>query len=337
VSVRTQGSVKYLQESWLRLISVRSSFCTVALRVSSAIGCGMLFRRQRLLLTLLDALGEPAGHTDFQKLLFLYTQEGEEEPSYEFVPYHFGGFSFSSYADKRKLIEKGLLADDDQHWQLTDAGLTEARAKAIDPMRAVSFCRRYSHLRGNELILEQYRRFPYYATRSELLKTLPLESDERERIDAARPQFPEARLLTLGYEGRSLENYLNELLRAGVSVLCDVRRNPLSRKYGFSKKTLNTACQGVGIRYEHLPGLGITSDKRKKLVTQADYDVLFDEYERTVLPQQAEALGTILGWIGDGDRVALTCYERLPQQCHRTRVATALERMGPLTRRAQVL
>ena len=35
----------------------------------------MLFERQRLLLTLLDAVGEPVGHTDFQKLLFLYTQE----------------------------------------------------------------------------------------------------------------------------------------------------------------------------------------------------------------------------------------------------------------------
>jgi uncharacterized protein (DUF488 family) len=297
----------------------------------------MIFKRQRLLLTLLDALGAPTGHTDFQKLLFLYSQESEEEPSYEFVPYRFGGFSFSSYADKRKLIEKGLLADDEHHWQLTETGRTEARAKAVDPMRAVSFCRRHSHLRGNALIMEQYRRFPYYATRSELLKKLPLEPQDRARIDAARPQCPEPRLLTLGYEGRSLENYLNELLRSGVTVLCDVRKNALSRKYGFSKKTLSTTCLGVGIRYEHLPDLGITSDKRNKLVTQADYDELFDEYERTVLPNQAETLETILGWIERGDRVALTCYERLPQQCHRTRVATALERMAPLTKRAQVL
>jgi hypothetical protein len=29
----------------------------------------MLFEQQRLLLTLLDAVGEPVGHTDFQKLL----------------------------------------------------------------------------------------------------------------------------------------------------------------------------------------------------------------------------------------------------------------------------
>lgn len=46
----------------------------------------MLFHRQRLLLTLLDTLGEPTGRTDFQKLLFLYTHEYEESPSYEFYP-----------------------------------------------------------------------------------------------------------------------------------------------------------------------------------------------------------------------------------------------------------
>ena len=28
-------------------------------------------------MTLLDAVGEPVGHTDFQKLLFLYTHECE--------------------------------------------------------------------------------------------------------------------------------------------------------------------------------------------------------------------------------------------------------------------
>ena len=66
----------------------------------------MLFDRQRVLLELLDALNEPVGSTDFQKLLFLYTREGEPTPSYDFVPYRFGCFSFTSYADKRRLVEK---------------------------------------------------------------------------------------------------------------------------------------------------------------------------------------------------------------------------------------
>jgi hypothetical protein len=287
----------------------------------------MLFERQRLLLTLLDAVGAPVGQTDFQKLLFLYTRECEPEPSYEFVPYKFGAFSFTSYADKRKLISEGLLVDDEQNWILTDAGRIEAMRNAVEPLKVASFCRKHSHLRGNALILEQYQKHPYYATRSEILGKLRLEPDDLERINAARPIKQSSGLLTIGYEGRSLENYLNTLLRGGVTLLCDVRRNPLSRKYGFSKSTLSKACEGVGIRYAHLPELGIDSEQRKGLETQADYDALFEEYERGCLPNQRPALAKIRNWVQEGERVALTCFERLPGQCHRHCVAEALERL----------
>jgi hypothetical protein len=285
----------------------------------------MLFERQRLLLTLLDAIGEPVGHTDFQKLLFLYTRECEATPSYDFVPYKFGAFSFTSYADKRKLIAEGLLADDDQNWKLTEAGRVAARQQAVEPLRAAEFCRKHSRLRGNALIIEQYRRHPYYAARSEILDKLRLEPETLARIAAARPKPKLAGLVTIGYEGRSLESYLNELLRACVTVLCDVRRNPLSRKYGFSKSTLSKACEGVGIRYEHLPALGIASEQRQELHTQADYDALFAEYERESLPHQRAVLDRIRDWVAAGERVALTCFERRPEQCHRHCVAEALK------------
>lgn len=294
------------------------------LRLSSA----MLFERQRLLLTLLDAVGAPVGHTDFQKLLFLYTQDCEATPSYEFVPYKFGAFSFTSYADKRKLIAEGLLADDDQNWTLTGSGQTAARKQAVEPLRVAGFCRRHAKLRGNTLLAEQYRRHPYYATRSEILDKLRLEPETLAHIAAARPKRKPAGLVTIGYEGRSLEGYLNALLRDGVRVLCDVRRNPLSRKYGFSKGTLSKACEGVGIRYEHLPELGIASEERRNLETQADYDALFAHYKRHDLPKQGAALSKIRGWIEQGERVALTCYEAQVCQCHRHCVAEALERMG---------
>ena len=85
------------------------------------------------------------------------------------------------------------------------------------------------------------------------------------------------------------------------------------------------ACEGVGLRYEHLPELGIASEKRQSLDSQADYDALFEEYRRRDLPRQREALGTIHGWVQAGAGVALTCYEHLPEQCHRHCVADALE------------
>jgi len=293
----------------------------------------MLFKRQRVLLTLLNALDGAVGNTDFQKLLFLFIKELGEEPSYEFVPYRFGCFSFTSCADKRSLIRKGLLEDNDQCWQLTETGKETAKKHAIQPIKASRFCRLNKELRGDALIAEVYRRYPYYAIRSEIIEKVLPDEQSRALVAKAVPGKAEAGLATIGYEGKSLESYLNQLLQNGITLLCDVRKNPLSRKYGFSKKTLSSACEGVGIRYEHLPELGIASESRRELKSQADYDALFAEYKRDTLPLRQQELARIQQWIeSDEERVALTCYELLPKQCHRRCVADALEpRMGTAT------
>lgn len=288
----------------------------------------MLFDRQKRLLALVDAHGGEVGNLDFQKLLFLYCREVEEVSTYEFVPYRFGGFSFTSYADKRRLVEQGLLAEEERSWKLTPAGKTAAVVAPLARMRMDGFAKRHASFRGDALVAEAYRRHPYFAIRSEMAERVLAGDDLALRaIEAARPAASRPGLCTIGYEGRTLENYLNRLLQDGVTLLCDVRRNPLSRKYGFSKSTLSKACLGVGLRYEHLPELGIASEERRELNTQADYDDLFAEYERSNLPQQGAALAKIRGWVEEGQRVALTCFERLPHQCHRHCVAEALERL----------
>lgn len=285
----------------------------------------MLFDRQKRLLALVNALGGEVGGLDYQKLLFLFCHEMEEEPAYEFVPYKFGGFSFTSYADKRRMIEKGLLVDEDWSWKLTSAGeMVVVKESLRSQMNR--FAKRYANLRGDSLVAEMYRRYPYYAIRSEIADRV-LAGDEAalKAIVAARPTTTQPGLVTIGYEGKSLEGYLNKLIRNGVTMLCDVRRNPLSRKYGFSKGALSKSCEGVGISYEHLPELGISSDDRRELKTQADYDDLFEMYKRDYLPKQDLALNKIKSWIDKGERVAITCYERLPEQCHRHCVAEAIE------------
>lgn len=283
-----------------------------------------LFARQRQLLQLLEALSGGASKTDFQKLLFLYCQQANRAPPYQFVPYKFGAFSFTSYADASKLSARGLLTEDEHRWQLTDAGrecLRGSRDEAI-----AQFAEGHRALRGDALVADTYRRFPWFATRSEIAeRVLHGETAALARINAAKVMPTSGVIATIGYEGHTLESYLNVLLRAGVTVLCDVRRNPISRKYGFSKGTLGRACVGVGIRYEHLPELGIASDQRRSLETQADYDALFATYERDWLPGQGAALAKIQAWLAAGDSVALTCFEHLPHQCHRHCVAEALE------------
>ena len=290
-----------------------------------------LYARHRLLLGLLGAIGGDASNTDFQKLLFLYckglsSHRTTETPQgrYDFVPYHDGAFSFTSDADRRRLVDWGLLADDDRKWTLTEDGRNIARDSEDSSIR--SFASRYRNLRGDALVADTYRRYPYYAIRSEIAAEV-LEDDRPtlDRIESTRPTATPSQLFTIGYEGRSIEEYLNLLLRGGVTLLCDVRRNAISRKYGFSKTTLTRACTGVGLRYEHLPELGIESRRRRGLKTEADFRELFKTYVQTILPNQGDALGRIRGWLRSGESVALTCFELEAGDCHRHCVANALE------------
>jgi hypothetical protein len=281
--------------------------------------------RQRLLLGLLKALGGSAANLDYQKVLFLYCQQSDSGQPYDFVPYQRGAFSFTSNADRRKLISHGLIKDTEQHWSLTNLGdeVTETDVFLKD------FVHSLDGLRGDDLVAHTYRRFPYYAIRSEIAeRTLKGDDEALARIDLEKARSVHHPLQTIGYEGRSLETYLNLLIRASVNILCDVRRNPISRKFGFSKSTLGNACAGVGISYEHLPELGIASEQRQELCSQKDYDTLFAEYERDQLPKQVETLTKIQSWIENGDRVALTCFEHLPQNCHRHCIAEMLEALS---------
>src|SRR5437660_547721 len=60
----------------------------------------------------------------------------------------------------------------------------------------------------------------------------------------------------VGYEGRTIDEFVNSLLRQGIQRLVDVRLTPLSRKRGFSKTALGLALEAAGITYEHRSALG---------------------------------------------------------------------------------
>ena len=211
-------------------------------------------------------------------------------------------------------MERNLLTDDNEKWELSDAGHEIAETTSTDSDAIRSFVKQYRRLRGNALIAETYRRYPYYGIQSQIVEKV-LSGDAKAirkiRIGPA-PRKKKPGIVTIGYEGRTLEAYLNILLEDGVSLLCDVRRNALSRKYGFSKSTLARGCEGVGVRYEHIPELGIDSRLRKDLSTQASYDRLFEQYEQVVLPRQTEALGNYRrlggkGRAGGADLFMSTC------------------------------
>ncbi|WP_252446038.1 DUF488 domain-containing protein [Pseudonocardia humida] len=72
-------------------------------------------------------------------------------------------------------------------------------------------------------------------------------------------------LLTVGYEGRSVDDVVAGLVAQEVSLLIDVRLTPLSRKRGLSKRGLTEHLAAAGIEYLHLRALGNPVDNRDGL------------------------------------------------------------------------
>ena len=266
---------------------------------------------------------------EIQKLMFMYTKLEETVPLYDFIPYEKGCYSSTLAQDIHTLAEKGFLKalnpdiNDKKVWTLTEKGKIRVFSKRATAVRLAHFRRSYPR-RGKDLIADVYRRYPYWAINSKI-KDIVLGDDGEamDRIEAARPteRIP---LASIGYEGRTFENYLNALIRNGINVLCDVRKNPISRKYGFSKSTLKNACESIGIEYRHFPELGIPSYERTDLRCQSDYDDLFARYEKTVIPNHGDTLDVLARLVGANECIALTCFEANPAQCHRTRVLNVI-------------
>lgn len=291
----------------------------------------MLLSRQKLIITLLSSFGGKLAATDFQKYLFLFTQMCEKEKSFDFVPYRFGCFSFQAMADKRKLVEKGFLKDSTE-WELADNAQPSQNKSEKDTAEKLSkFAGKFKTIKGKKLIQHVYKSYPYYAINSEIA-TEHLTEDELAKVNEVKPiRRRSLAFATIGYEGTSVETYINKLIQNDIRVLVDVRKNPISRKYGFSKSTLSSLLERLGIEYVHIPALGIESSERQELNSQRDYDLLFDRYEKDVLIREKEALQSLYQLFHDKKRIAITCFEKDHCQCHRSRVANCIQQLSDNT------
>jgi len=136
-------------------------------------------------------------------------------------------------------------------------------------------------------------------------------------------------LFTIGYEGLSSEVYFQKLLAHQVKLLCDVRKNAISRKKGFSKSALRESALSRGIDYIHLRDLGIDSQQRKNLKTPQDYNKLLNQYEKRILHHQQADINHIFELLNQYHCIALTCFESHYTLCHRGRVAKLVVTLNP--------
>lgn len=211
-----------------------------------------VYRRQRYLLTFTGHLKDNGiSRTNLQKLLFLselYTGTAY----YDFIPYKFGPYSLHMEKDIDTLCMKGFLKK--------SGGKIHVRRK-IDFSISCSIVPE----RGGDLIRRVYREYLYYAVNSKILSELFSREEAEDILHRGKIIQDDSRdiIFTIGYEGRTLEAFINTLIRNGIKLLCDVRKNPASRKFGFSGKMLKRILNSAGIKYISIPALGIASEKRE--------------------------------------------------------------------------
>jgi uncharacterized protein (DUF488 family) len=282
-----------------------------------------VFYRRKIILALLQLLDGQLDKIRLQKLLFLFTQR-QAKSEYDFIPYRYGCYSYSANADMMAMVTRGFLTEDEKTFAKKDPSDYLNQLKPADLKLLQEVKTHYGKMSANALMKHTYINFPFYAIKSEVAENI-LSQEELEKVTKAKPKSNKTILFTIGYEGISLEEYLVRLLKNDVKVLVDVRNNPMSMKYGFSKSQLKKYCASVGIDYVHIPEVGIQGDQRQELNTQSDYDKLFAVYRNNNLAQTMAHQNEILKLLKQHKRIALTCFEANICQCHRKHLAEAIE------------
>jgi len=281
--------------------------------------------RQKTVLALLSRTNKPLSPTVFVKLAFLLRQETglKNEPTfYDFVPYKYGPFSFALYRELTNLRRDGYVTPDEEHVAICErtVGLAE---KKIDELPAAfheaveKVVRRYGRKSQTGLVKEVYTRYPWYAIKSELADLRPKSS---VRVKKACPA-----VYTAGYEGKSVDAFFNHLLRNGIRLIIDVRANPVSRRYGFSKRQFSEIARRLGLDYRHMPALGIPSKYRGDLSDFDSYQRLMKKYEQEMIPRLGDEIDEV-GKLMMETPAVLVCVEKDVRCCHRSRLADAVSR-----------
>jgi uncharacterized protein (DUF488 family) len=282
-----------------------------------------MFYRRKIILALLQLFEGELDKIRLQKLLFLFTQT-QEKAEYDFIPYKFGCYSYSANADLTTMVSKGMLTETESHFKSNEKTDYLKALKETDKKKLQEIKMLYGKMTANALMKHTYINFPYWATKSIKAESI-LTPDEFEKVNKSKPKSNKTVLFTIGYEGISLEEYLNRLLKNDVKILVDVRNNPLSMKYGFSKSQLKRYCENLGIQYMHFPEVGIQAEQRQELNTQTDYEQLFFLYRKSNLTKTIPTQTVILNLLKQHKRIALTCFEANICQCHRKHLAEAIE------------
>lgn len=138
---------------------------------------------------------------------------------------------------------------------------------------------------------------------------------------------PVTRLYTIGYEAKTFAEFLEELTRAEVRTVIDVRAVAASRRPGFSKSALAAGLRDAGIDYLHLRALGTPKEGRdaaRKRQTARMREIYAGQL---ATPEAALALEQLQAAAAETPS-ALLCFEREAGSCHRAVISELLAAGG---------
>ncbi len=242
------------------------------------------------------------------KLMFLISKR---IPLYYFVPYKYGPFSFQLYHDLSRLEKDGFVSIDDDSVHLLKADIPSVDHKIKNIVRMNS--EKYSALDDKMLLDYIYEEHPEYTIFSQYMKKMDYDRNS-------------SGIVTIGYEGKTIDKFLYELIKNKIGIVADVRRNAYSMKFGFQRNKLESYLEKIGIDYIHMPELGIPSSSRKNLNTDEDYQALFASYRQDI-EIKLDSLERIK-LIGQNKKVSLMCFEKDVKYCHRGVIAERLRESG---------
>jgi uncharacterized protein (DUF488 family) len=133
-------------------------------------------------------------------------------------------------------------------------------------------------------------------------------------------------LFTIGFAGKTAQEFFQLLQNAGVKRLIDVRLNNVSQLAGFTKKKdLEYFLRAIaGIEYLHYADLAPTPDildrfKKKGEMDWAEYERLFNLLLQERKPEEHHRPEEF-------DQACMLCSEPTAENCHRRLVAEHLSR-----------
>ncbi len=131
------------------------------------------------------------------------------------------------------------------------------------------------------------------------------------------------KICTVGYEGLDIASFLSLLAENDIETVVDVREMPLSRKPGFSKKSLASVLNLSGREYVHMVDLGCPKQVRDRYREDGNWE-RYTEGFMAHLNTQDDAIAE-LSALAATSNCALLCYEADSNFCHRSMVASAVK------------